>query len=150
MSPNPASTPREVVEHLLRSAASSRPEDMADCYADHVVIEMPFSAGLYPPRFETTREELRARFKAGRAVRRYESLSEVLIHQTADPEVIIAEYQMHGRMVADGQPFAMTFVMVITVRDGQIVHSRDYSDPVVGARITGRLPELVATLSGAP
>ena len=150
MSSIPMSTPRQVVERLLRAAASPHPGDMADCYADRVVIEMPFSAGLYPSRIETTRDDLRARFEAGAAVRRYERLANVAIHETADPEVIIAEYEMHGRMVADGQPFAMTFVMVITVRDGQIVHSRDYSDPVAGARITGRVPDLVAALSGAP
>jgi ketosteroid isomerase-like protein len=86
---------------------------------------------------------------AGRAVRRYERLAGVVVHETADPGVIIAEYKMHGHMVADGQPFTMMFVMVITVRDGQIVHSRDYSDPVAGARITGRVPELIAALGGA-
>jgi hypothetical protein len=37
--------------------------------------------------------------------------------------------------------------MVITVRDGQIVHSRDYSDTIAGLRLLGRLPELVAALS---
>jgi ketosteroid isomerase-like protein len=33
-------------------------------------------------------------------------------------------------MTATGQPFSLRFAMVITVRDGQIVHSRDYSDPI--------------------
>jgi len=54
---------------------------------------------------------------------------------------------IHGHLVADGQPFVLTIAMVITVRDGQIVHSRDYSDPVAGARVLGRLPELVKALA---
>ena len=120
---------------------------MADCYAGHVVIEMPFTAGLYPARIETTRDELRQRFTASAAVRRYERLADVRIHETADPEVVIAEYSIHGHLVADGQPFVLTIAMVITVRDGQIVHSRDYADPVAGARVLGRLPELVRTLA---
>ena len=37
--------------------------------------------------------------------------------------------------------------MVVTVRDGLIVHSRDYSNPIDGARLLGRLPQLVATLT---
>jgi ketosteroid isomerase-like protein len=139
---------RETVEQLLRAVVSETPGDMADCYAPQVVIEMPFVPGaLFPSRIQTTREDLRARYQAGAGVRRYQRLSDVTIHQTADPGVVIAEYQVHGEMVASGEPFSLRFAMVITVRDGKIVHSRDYSDPIAGARLLGRLPELLATLS---
>ena len=138
---------REIVERFVAAAVSGRPEEMAGCYAGQVVIEMPFTAGLYPARIETTRDELRQRFTASAAVRRYERLADVRIHETADPEVVIAEYSIHGHQVADGQPFVLTIAMVITVRDGQIVHSRDYADPVAGARVLGRLPELVSALA---
>jgi uncharacterized protein len=139
---------RETAEQLLRAAISDTPGDMADCYAAEVVIEMPFAvAALYPSRIETTREELRVRFQAGAASRRYKGLANVVIHETADPEVIITEYELHGEMTATGVPFSARFAMVITVRDGDIVHSRDYSDPIAGARLLGRLPELVSALS---
>ena len=138
---------REVAERLLAAAVSGHPEDMADCYGPDVVIEMPFSAGLYPSRIETTREELRGRYAAGAAMRRYERLSGARVHETTDPAVVIAEYTLHGRMVADDSPFSMSFAMVMTIKDGQIVHSRDYSDPIAGARLLGRVPELVAALS---
>jgi hypothetical protein len=59
-------------------------------------VRQPAPAGLYPARIETTREELRARF-----------------------------------------------------RDGQIVHTRDYSDPIAGARALGRVPQLLAALTGS-
>jgi uncharacterized protein len=143
----PAS-PRDTVERFLRAAVSEHPEDMADCYAEHVVIEMPFAhAALYPARIETGREELRARFGAGRAVRRYERLGDVVIHETADPEVIITEYALHGRFVETGRPFAQTYLMVMTIRDCRIVHTRDYTDPIAGAKLLGRVPELVAALN---
>jgi len=102
---------------------------------------------LYPQRFVTTREELRARFQAGTAVRRYKTLDNVTIHETADPEVIIAEYELHGEMTSTGEPFSARFAMVITISDGCIVRSRDYTDPIAGARLLGRLPELVSALS---
>jgi ketosteroid isomerase-like protein len=140
-------SPRQLVERLLHAAVSGRPEDMADCYASGLVIEMPFApAGLYPARTETTREELRARFKAGSAVRRYERPANVVIHETTDPEVVIAEYDLHGRLLESGETFVMSFVMVITVREGLIVHTRDYTDPIAGARALGRLPELLTAL----
>jgi uncharacterized protein len=72
---------------------------MAEFYAPEVVIEMPFAtAGLYPARIETTREELRARFRAGAAARRYRDLRDVVIHETADPGVVIAEYRLDGEL----------------------------------------------------
>jgi uncharacterized protein len=140
---------RQTAEHLLQATLSADPGGIADCYAPTVVIEMPFAvAPLYPARTETTREELRARFRAGAAIRRYQRLSDVVIHDTADPEVVIVEYQLHGELTQTAEPFAQRFVMVITVRDGQIVHSRDYTNPITGARLLGRLPELLAALGG--
>ena len=143
----PAISPRQVVDRFLRAAASGHPETMADHYAADVVIEMPFSpTALYPARIATTREELRARFKAGTVVRTYERLDNVMIHETTDPEVIITEYDLHGRLVETGEPFVLSYLMVMTVRDGLIVHTRDYTDPIQGAKVLGRLPELLAAL----
>lgn len=139
---------RGVVEQLLRAAVSATPGDMADCYAAEVVIEMPFAVeGLYPSRIETTREELRARFQAGTASRRYKSLANVTIHETTGPDVIIAEYELRGEMTGTGEPFSMRFVMVLTIRGGEVVHTRDYANPITGARLLGRLPDLISALS---
>ena len=141
-------TARQTVEQFLRAAVSPTPGDIADCYAAEVVIEMPFAvAALYPPRIQATREELRARFRAGAAARRYTSVRDVTIHETADPEVIVAEYELHGEMTGAGEPFSARYAMVLTVRDGHIVHSRDYADPITGARLLGRLPDLISALS---
>jgi ketosteroid isomerase-like protein len=141
-------TARETVEQLLRAAVSGRPGDMADCYANEVVIEIPFAVEqIFSSRSAATRQELRARFQAGAAIRRYKTLSDAAIHETTDPEIIIVEYTLHGEMVTTGEEFAARFAMVITIRDGYIVHSRDYSDPIVGLRLLGRLPELVAAIS---
>jgi uncharacterized protein len=143
---------RQTVERFLAAAVSPAPGDMADCYAERFVIEMPFAAGLAPERTESTREEFRARVTAGLAARRYTRAVDVRIHQTADPEVVVVEYRLEGHRLdgtdgADGTPFSLAFVMVITVRDGLIVHSRDYSNPIDGARLLGRLPQLVAMLT---
>ncbi len=146
----PAASPRETAERFLRAAISPDPGEMADCYASSVVIEMPFAVpALYPARIEATREELRTRFRAGAQVRRYRRLSDVVIHETADPEVVIAEYQLHGEHVTAGGLFTQRFLMVLTIRDGVIVHSRDYADPIRGAQLLGRIPELLAALGAA-
>jgi hypothetical protein len=144
----PAISPRRTAEQFLRATLSPDPGDMADFYAPEIVIEMPFApAGLYPARIETTREELRARFRAGAAARRYRDLRDVVIHETADPGVVIVEYGLDGEMTESAEPFSLRFVMVMTIRDGQIVHTRDYADPIAGARALGRVPQLLAALT---
>ena len=146
----PAITPRQTAEQFLRATLSPDPGDLADFYAPEIVIEMPFApAGLYPARIETTREELRARFRAGAAARRYRDLRDVVIYETADPGVVIVEYGLGREMTESAEPFSLRFVMVMTIRDGQIVHTRDYSDPIAGARVLGRVPQLLAALTGA-
>jgi uncharacterized protein len=128
------SSPRETVERFLQAVMSQSRGDIADCYADQVVIEMPFASGLAPDRVETTREELRQRFASGATSRRYTGLRDVHIHETADPDVLVIEYTLDAARLGDGEPFTMTFVMVLTFRDGLIAHSRDYSNPIAGAR----------------
>jgi hypothetical protein len=141
------STARQAVERFLNATVGPDPGDLADFYAPNVVIEMPFApAMLYPSRIETTREQLRERFQAGSAIRRYTGLRDVVIHETADPDVVIAEYSLQGELTGTREPFTLSFLMVITVHEGLIVHSRDYTDPIAGARILGRLPELAAAL----
>jgi len=138
---------RSTAEQFLRATVGDDPGDLADSYADEVVIEMPFApAGLHPSRITTTREELRTRFRAGANLRRYDRVTGVRIHETTDPRVVVVEYDLHGHMVASGEGFTLSFAMVMTVDDGRIVHTRDYADPLAGAKALGRLPELLDAL----
>ena len=40
-----SSSARQTIERFLEAAVSPAPGDMADCYAERFVIEMPFAAG---------------------------------------------------------------------------------------------------------
>ena len=140
-------TAREVVDTLL-DAIVHAPDQVADLYAPEVVIEMPFGPPLVPARREMQREDLRAQMKTGATERTYTSVENVAVHETTDPDVVIAEFEVHGQLLADGRSFALPFLMIITVEDGLIVSSRDYNNPVVSAQALGRVPELVAALTG--
>jgi len=49
--------------------------------------------------------------------------------QTQDPEVVITEMRATGTVTTTGRPFTTTSVQIIRIRDGHIVHSRDFADP---------------------
>jgi uncharacterized protein len=122
-------TPREIFERMLGATLAGAWADFADLYAPDVVIEWPFApTGM--PRRSVGRDQLLARLGSVAGTREFEKADPVVVHETGDPEVIIAEYELHGKAMPAGRPFVSSYIMVMRVRDGLIVHSRDYSSPI--------------------
>src|SRR4051794_36700809 len=125
-------TARETVEELLRLVTDEDRSKIADLYDPDVVIENPFAPQEFPA-VARGRERIREQMKVNAGRWLFDRVERIGLHETADPEVIIAEYRIHGRIAAGDEPFALTFVMVARVRDGLIVSSRDYSNPLEAA-----------------
>lgn len=147
MSESPILSAREVVERFLAAALDHSGEKLADLYDDQVVIEMPFAPPGFPRRTQISSAELRTRLKGGAAARVYTEIDGVVIHETTDPEVIIVEYSVHGHRTADDGKFVLSYVNIMTIRDGKIVHSKDHSDPINAAIALGMLPRLIEAIS---
>lgn len=137
------SSAQAVVERFIELSAAGAYDQLADLYAEDAVIEMPFAPpGV--PRSSQGREEFRARFQSVRGLWTIDRIDPVRIYQGADPEIVITEFTIHRTVTATEQSFASDYILVMTIRDGLIAHSRDYADPVASARAFGRLDELVA------
>ncbi|WP_329053041.1 nuclear transport factor 2 family protein [Amycolatopsis sp. NBC_01488] len=120
-----AESPRAVFDRFLAASVENRWDDLADCYAEDVTLEMPFTLpGV--PRLTHGREELRRRFRRAGAARRVTKADNVVVHETADPAVLVAEFDLHQDMA--GESFVASYVMVLTIKDGLITHTRDYTD----------------------
>jgi len=52
------------------------------------------------------------------------------VHATRDLEVFILEFEGFGRGVVTNEPFEQHYISDIRVRDGQIVHYKDYWNPL--------------------
>jgi ketosteroid isomerase-like protein len=135
----------EIVEQFLdltiRDLAS-----LAELFAEEVVIEMPFAAPLFPTQRTTTREELRSQF-ARSSGRTYTRIDNARIHESSDPDVAIVEYDLRGTVNESGRGFSLSYIQVITVKDGLIVHSRDYNNIVQAAQAFGMEKQLVDALA---
>ena len=144
-------SPREVFLALVHGVAEGRWEDLPGLYAEQTHVVHPFD----PLRAAAlrTRDELREHFRpAGAGPGPDRRPANITIHETADPEVIVAEFEYQGTIPETGEPFAVPGIFVLRVRDGQIVSSRDYFDHVTAARVRGRLDALIAAVvrDGAP
>ncbi|MDN3351405.1 nuclear transport factor 2 family protein [Actinomadura sp. DC4] len=139
----PAS-PRAVFERLSRGISEGRWHDLADLYAEDAVVDQPF-VSTAPGRIEG-RETIRAHFAGAAGMGLSMVARDVVVHETADPEVIVAEfaYDVTGR----GGSVTAANIQVLRVRDGLITASRDYHDHLAIARATGGVPALMAAVSG--
>jgi ketosteroid isomerase-like protein len=137
-------TPREVFESLIGGISAGRWEELADLYAEDTVVDIPFAVPV-PTRIEG-REQIRAHFAAASGGPVELHACNVLVHETADPEVIVAEFDYQGRVATTDRTFEVSNIQVLRVRDGLIVSTRDFHNYLVFAAAGGRLPELVAAL----
>jgi hypothetical protein len=62
----------------------------------------------------------------------------LLLYQTQDLEVVITEMRATGTVTTTGRAFTTTSVQIIRIRDGHIVHSRDFADPRILEDAIGR------------
>jgi len=68
---------------------------------------------------------------------RVESYDVVKLHQTQDPEVVIAEIRAKGTVTTTGRSFTATSIQILRIREGHIVLFRDFADPRVLADVIG-------------
>jgi uncharacterized protein len=102
-----------------------------------------------PPSFTQRlkgREAIAAHLKALAERLEFNSVADVVKHETADPEVVIIEYSGFGRGLPKGEPYEQRYISVIRVRDGQIIRYQDYCNPIAVLR-TLRGREFVKSLA---
>jgi ketosteroid isomerase-like protein len=68
------------------------------------------------------------------------AISNVVVHQSIDPDVIIAEQDAVATNTATGVDFAFGFVLIIRIKRSQIAHVLDYTDNLTIANALGRPP----------
>jgi ketosteroid isomerase-like protein len=121
--------PREIFEHFQRTVLGEPGALLAERYAPDVVVEFPFAPDGRPRRI-LGRDAFLAFAQPRRAALpvRFEEIRNVVVHETADPEVIVAEYELVGTVTSTGRRADAGFVSVLRVRAGQIVHWREYQN----------------------
>ena len=133
-----SATPAEVLARRRQVLLAGDADGFADLFAPDGVIEAPFG-GLpgMPARLEG-REAIREYSRHVMASPlRVESYDVVKLHQTQDPEVVIAEIRAKGTVTTTGRSFTATSIQILRIREGHIVLFRDFADPRVLADVIG-------------
>lgn len=141
-----ALSPRAVLARHHRAILATDPDAVADLYAAGAVHEYPFLFPGVPERYEG-REAIRASYEAAWASSpaKPEKIIEVAVHDGADAEVLVVEQITEGTVTTTGQSFSVPNLLVLRIREGRIVHARDYMDGLGLARALG----IVDVVAGA-
>ena len=129
---------RAVLQRLRQAAISQSADEMGRLYAVNAVHEFPFTPPGVPSRLNG-RDEIVNWITAGWQgyPLKYERYRTLDIYDTSDPETIIVEQEAVGTSASTGE-FALPSIVVLTVRNGQIAHLRDYVNVQAAAAALGR------------
>ena len=119
--PEPPS-PRQVVETLMRGIEDKRWDELDGLYTDDAVVEHPFA--LPAPMRLDGRDAICRYFAAAAALPVRLRTHNMVVHETAEPGVVVAEWDYEGVVTTTGRSFQVSNIQVSTIRDGKIVASR--------------------------
>ena len=68
-------------------------------------------------------------------------MGEANILETADSNVIVAEYTGASNSKETGKPYRQNYIAVVSLRDGKIAHIREYYNPIRVLVTTGEIEE---------
>jgi len=136
----PPATPAEVLDRRRHLLLSGDIDGFADLFAPDGVIETPFAGPPGMPARQEGRETIREVARQVLALPlRFDDLEIAEFYQTQDPEVVIVEVRAKGTVTTTGLSFTTTSIQVLRIRDGHIVHFRDFADPRVLEDVLGGL-----------
>jgi ketosteroid isomerase-like protein len=127
---SPPASPADLFRHSLRLLLAKDIPAWVDLWAADGVAEFPFAPDGRPRRLEG-KEAVAASMRHHPEHIDLHDFPGLRIHRTDDPHTVVAEMRGVGRLVRTDAPFDMTYIVVMTVRNGRIASYRDYWNPLV-------------------
>ncbi|HEY0494356.1 MAG TPA: nuclear transport factor 2 family protein [Kutzneria sp.] len=120
-------SPAAVFEQFRQAGVRRDVEGFLDLLADDVLMEWMYPIPGFPSQLRG-REQLREFYarQSSRVGSHHSTYRDVVLHQSTDPEVVIAEYVRDMTAVDTGETVTKPCVAVLRVRDGKILNFRDY------------------------
>lgn len=146
-------SPGDVFQQLIHGITHRAWTELPNLYAADATVDQPFAPAVGPaPGRLVGREAIAEHFASAAQSPLEFEVRDVVVHQTDDPEVIIAEFEYQGRVTTTGRPLRVANIQVLRVRSGKIVATRDYHDHLAIADALGALPQIASALAsrGAP
>ena len=122
-------SPADLYRHSLRLLLDKNIPGWVGLWAENGVMEFPFAPGGWPERL-AGKEAIAAYMRHYPDHVDLKDFPGLRIHETTDLETIVVEMRGIGRLVETDTPFDMTYIAVVTIRDGHFSSYRDYWNPL--------------------
>ncbi|MGV9798142.1 nuclear transport factor 2 family protein [Mycobacterium sp. NPDC003449] len=122
-------TAADLFRHSLQLLLDNNIGAWVDLWAEGGLMTFPFAPDGWPRRLEG-RQAIADYMRSYPDHIDLREIPELVIHETADPETAIVEMRALGTLVETGDPYDMSYIAVITVRDGHFAIYRDYWNPL--------------------
>jgi uncharacterized protein len=127
--PTVLSVMKAALGHRIEQSAANFIEMMAEDF----VMEFPYARPGMQTRIEGRAAVVTYLVSVMGAVS-VDTVDNVIVHETGDPEVVIIEFEGHGRALKVDEPYDQRYISVIRTRGGRMVHYKDYWNPIQGLK----------------
>jgi uncharacterized protein len=138
---------------IMKEALGDRVDPSAasfvDMMAEDFVMEFPYARPGMRTWIQGRKAVVSYLMTVGEGVS-IEAVDNVVVHDTADPEVVIVEFDGHGRALKVGEPYEQRYISVIRARGGKLVHYKDYWNPIQGLKAQRGSAAVEAFILGGP
>jgi uncharacterized protein len=117
--------------HIIQEglAGFAEADHFFDLFAEDAVTEYIVTVPGYPPRVEG-RAALAELYRPYGTRLVLDRCFDLAVYHDAGAGVVVLEYASEGHAVATGNPYRNRFISVLTLRNREIAHWRDYLNPV--------------------
>src|SRR5882762_7473459 len=116
-----------IIEKGLAGIADG--EHFFDLLAEKVIFDYIITTPGYPRHVEG-RKAVAELYRPYGTMIILDRCFDLAVHHDAAKGVVVLEYASEGYVVGTGHRYANRYISVLTLRDGKIVHWRDYLDPI--------------------
>lgn len=119
----------DIVRKVLAHITAAEYEQLANYVTEDLRFELPYAGPPTPDHFDGRavwdgmQRQTFAMFTSFRNEPR-------AFYQTADPDMLIAEYESDAVVARNGKPYRNKYVGIFRFRDGKICFWREYHNPV--------------------
>lgn len=134
-------SPRETLRAFHEAMKMKSADALADLYAPDGTHEFPFFTPNQTRTLEG-REAVRDLYRRAWSDHPLdiERIEDVFVHEGEDREIVVGQWKAQALVRATGKTVEITGLLVLRVRNGLIVHTRDFMDAMGIAKALGRPP----------
>jgi uncharacterized protein len=122
-------TAAQLLKRALNMFLAKDIEGWGDLCDENVVVEFPFAPDAASRRI-VGRDAIYEYLRNYPNVIDLKTTATMMILETSDPNMAIAEWSALGQVISSGRPYEMSYATFVTFHNGLIVNYREYWNPM--------------------